>query len=328
MVLMAGPRYFGMEIEPASSAGSDAGDIALSKMRFWAKLTAYDGSTYYSWKEQQFVVDTGSGSPGFVDLPGGRFGSIPGDPDGGTVLSNPAREPNGVPLGTPTFARANMTYFDPAVGNVHLVTVGAAGSVVEFAKCLVTTPDAQGRYDARLQVANPDGTLNDTGASIWMREVNGSSPLVLNSIYMCELEGHSGGRPVYDLRDYPPLVEVKNSKVVANLANGVTLDFIDISLTAGTWIILASGGFGNRASSYWAQVVIGDAVVAPAQSSLATVFTAPSATFPTTGYSAVSVFNFPSPPGTGGAVFLNVNQQSGGTVSFSANLWAFRVSFT
>jgi hypothetical protein len=25
------------------------------------------GSTYYSWIEQQFVVDTGSGSPGFID---------------------------------------------------------------------------------------------------------------------------------------------------------------------------------------------------------------------------------------------------------------------
>src|SRR5947207_286754 len=61
---------------------------------------------YYSWVEQVF---TGSG---FIDLPGGRFG---------TLTHNPAEDPNGNAVETPSFVRLQRAYYDPAVDWVYLI---------------------------------------------------------------------------------------------------------------------------------------------------------------------------------------------------------------
>jgi len=122
----------------------------------------------------------------------------------------------------------------------------AAGT--EFAKCLVTTPDGSGHYDARLQVANADGTLADTGASIWLLEVNASSPLVLNSIYPCVQKGNASGRNVYDLRDYPaPALGTTNNTGSLSVTGGTSSTLASLTLAVGTW--LCQGAVSGLAQS-------------------------------------------------------------------------------
>jgi hypothetical protein len=117
----------------------------------------------------------------------------------------------------------------------------------------------------------------------------------------------------------PPLPEVTGSHT-GNVATGVALDFVTIGLSPGTWIVLASGSLSNAASSYWAQVLIGDATVSPTVFYLDTIYTAPSGTFGSSGFNIVGVFNFP----TGGTVHLSVNNQGTAAASCAASIWAFR----
>jgi hypothetical protein len=84
-------------------------------------------------------------------------------------------------------------------------SVSGAGSGVSFAKCLVATPTG-GLYDARLQKYNENGTLSDTGESVWLRECNLLTTLVADAIYLCGRTGRADGRWVYTLDDFDLIV--------------------------------------------------------------------------------------------------------------------------
>lgn len=89
---------------------------------------------------------------------------------------------------------------------VYEVTRVGSGSnvgVFEFAKNLGSVfPDANGRYQARLQVKNADGTLSDTGAAIWLREAQNMGRLHEDAIYPCSKTGFANTRDVYTVADF------------------------------------------------------------------------------------------------------------------------------
>lgn len=82
---------------------------------FWVQLTAYDGSKYYTWKEQQFNPSTG----GLVDLEGGRFGDN---------TTNPVFDPNNTVFTLPIFVRVALDNYDPTVDWRYGIVGSAGGS--------------------------------------------------------------------------------------------------------------------------------------------------------------------------------------------------------
>lgn len=90
-----------------------------------------------------------------------------------------------------------------------------------FAKCLSETPTL-GRYDAKLQEEQFDGTLTSTGIDVWLREANDKDRLISGEIYFCKKTNPSGtlvaGRHVYTCVDF--------NLTVRNQGGGTTFDKI------------------------------------------------------------------------------------------------------
>lgn len=165
----------------------------------WAKITDSTGENpiRYGWEEQTFQA-LAPGEPtsiGFVKADAGLIG---------TVDLNPIIEPNGKSLAIGDYVRVQPEYYDKDYDIVFsVVNNGAAsGSGLEYARALVADPDSTGRYNARLQTRQPDGTLANYGSMIWLREAQNMGKLVLNGIYQCSLTGFAGTRPVYTVADF------------------------------------------------------------------------------------------------------------------------------
>ena len=175
---------------------SRASALALNRPR-WAKIVDAAGErpVRYAWEEQTFqALAPGERTTiGFVLADAGITG---------TVLSNPVVEPNGRALAVGDYCLVQKEYFDPVYDWVFsvLTSVGAGG--VAFAKALTNTSSG-GRFDARKQDLNPDGTLADpvSGGSVWLRDGNNRTYLVQDQVYMCSLTGATLGRPVYTTVD-------------------------------------------------------------------------------------------------------------------------------
>lgn len=175
---------------------SRASALALNKPR-WAKITDAAGEkpVRYAWEEQTFqALAPGERTTiGFVRADAGIIG---------TVLSNPIVEPNGRALAVGDYCLVQKEYFDTVYDWVFvpLASTGAGG--IAFAKSL-TNVSSEGRFDARLQNQNPNGTLTDpvSGGSVWLRDGNNRTYLVPDQIYLCALTGATLGRPVYTTID-------------------------------------------------------------------------------------------------------------------------------
>ena len=87
-------------------------------------------------------------------------------------------------------------------------TTSTSTSTVRFSKCLDAdgVPNADGTYDGRIQDHNADGTLADTGASVWMREAQTKNRLFTDIIYPVQLTGNTNGRDVWTVCDFTLLV--------------------------------------------------------------------------------------------------------------------------
>ena len=164
----------------------------------WAKIVDAAGTrpVRYAWEEHTFQVlapgeDT---SIGFVRADAGIVG---------TVNLNPIIEPNRRALAIGDFCLVQQEYYDPTYDWIFSVlgSTGASGGI-SYAKALTNTSSG-GRFDARLQGVNPDGTLTDpiSGGSVWLRDGNNRTYLVQDQIYMCALTGSTLGRPVYTTID-------------------------------------------------------------------------------------------------------------------------------
>ena len=81
---------------------------------FWGKITAYDGSTYYSWTEQQLLP-----GPTSQDMAGGRAG---------TLTAGPAYEPNCNFLLNGSLVLITRVYYDPTLDWVYAAVAGAQQS--------------------------------------------------------------------------------------------------------------------------------------------------------------------------------------------------------
>lgn len=164
----------------------------------WAKITdaAGDNPVRYAWEEQtmQALAPGETVSIGFVKAASGITG---------TVNLHPVIEPNEKKLDIGDYVLIRAEYFDPVYDWVFVVQAsgGGLGLKLALAKCLNAEPTS-GRYDGRLQNTEPDGTLADTGASIWLRDGNNTPKLVQDDVYLCCLTGSTLGRPVYTLVDF------------------------------------------------------------------------------------------------------------------------------
>lgn len=92
---------------------------------------------------------------------------------------------------------------------------------VQHAYCINPTP-TDGRFDARLQVKQADGTYLNSGERIWLREAHNVSLLVEGGIYICIRTGYSNGRKVYQVADY--ILQLANADV-SQLVQFVYLQF-------------------------------------------------------------------------------------------------------
>ena len=158
----------------------------------------------YSWKEQR----ERPGFPGqWEDRPGGQSG---------TFDLQPAFDLNADQDATASDFSGQVVWAWPAeAGTFWWFEGDVAGTSLSFkivghAICLSAFPDSFGRYDARLLVENPDGTLTDlgpgVGVAIWLRDANNTPALFLNEIYKVKKTGFADGREVYTTQDYNLLV--------------------------------------------------------------------------------------------------------------------------
>lgn len=95
----------------------------------------------------------------------------------------------------------------------HISTSSTAN--VRFCKCLQTNgvPDGSGLYNGRLQNHAADGTLLDTGASVWMREAENKNRLFQDAIYPVQLTGYANGRDVWTVCDFALIVSNEDYSV-------------------------------------------------------------------------------------------------------------------
>ncbi len=93
--------------------------------RPWMKVTAYDsGTAQYAWTEQYY-----SGSA-FVDLPGGRVGTVNGLA-GATATILPAKEMNGQTVSSfPWYVRGEPAIESSTVGVYYQFTMGSGSSAI------------------------------------------------------------------------------------------------------------------------------------------------------------------------------------------------------
>lgn len=211
------------------------GPAQLNKPR-WAYINdkAGENPVRYGWSEQTLQkTDPADFSFGwtktidFVIADGGMRG---------TTDLNPVIEPNGKNLAVGDYVLVQAEYYDPDYDVVFSVVNNGAvtGSGMEFAKCLVTDPDAAGRYNSRLQTRQPDGQLADYGAMIWLREAQNMGRMVENGIYQCSLTGFAGARLVYTVADF--ILIVAN----ATLSQIVTYAHLMLFSPNRCWTILTA----------------------------------------------------------------------------------------
>ena len=77
------------------------------------------------------------------------------------------------------------------------VAVGGGGDETKFIKVLSETPDSGGLWSGRIQIENADGTLSDTGDSVWFRESNVLSRIEQDKIYLSNPTGVYESLTVY-----------------------------------------------------------------------------------------------------------------------------------
>jgi len=206
-------RYFGLPEVGGGLFTSDVNSVAGLRRPRWVKITDQEGDSpvRYSWEEQTFqpLAPGGSVSIGFNKADAGMVG---------TADLCPVIEPNqrALTVGEYVFVRAE--YYDPTYDWVFVPISGGGppgapgvSSPILFAKMLEVDglPDAAGLYDARLQDTAADGTLLDTGASVWMREAQPSGRLSPDGKYAVQRTGYDNGRDVYTVADF--ILVVSNS---------------------------------------------------------------------------------------------------------------------
>ena len=96
-----------------------------------------------------------------------------------------------------------------------------AGGVV-LVKLDVTTPDGNGRYDAKEQSYAGNGAWTD-GIDCWVVEGNSAGVLVLNERYLAKHVGFENGRPVYALCDFN--LSIKNQGLGTSFARTFSAEF-------------------------------------------------------------------------------------------------------
>lgn len=111
---------------------------------------------------------------------------------------------------------------------------GGAGS---WARPIVETPTADGRYDARLLTVAADGTLtfNLNNPQIWLRESDNALKLFTTDNYHCHQTGNTQGRDVYTTDDFNLSVKDEDS---ADFTRTMRLEFWD----APAWTVTRPEG--------------------------------------------------------------------------------------
>lgn len=84
---------------------------------------------------------------------------------------------------------------------------GTGGAnALRFIKCLAELPTG-GLYAGRYQNENDDGTLEDDGHAVRMREANLAPALINGEIYLCRKTGRADGYDVWTVADYNLTIE-------------------------------------------------------------------------------------------------------------------------
>ena len=76
-----------------------------------------------------------------------------------------------------------------------------------YIKCVNTTPDADGYFDATYMVKIAGGSIIDTGAAVYLREANSAPLLLLNEVYHAHVTGAWNGRSVFTTGDFNLICE-------------------------------------------------------------------------------------------------------------------------
>lgn len=204
-----------------------SGDLTPLNREFWAKLTAYDGSKYYSWTEQIPVAPTT-----FVALDG---------PRSGTASQNPAYEANGATLTIPSFVKVQRAYFDATKDWVYVIVgvVGSAGASSLTVEDISEGPDITGVTEITVDSTTGQQLSGGSGVAHLVNLPASDTQIGTVNLTLDQKLGH--GRKIVDQLGLPPIrypgtAPYVNLKAVPAGPTGVTYL---------TWRNYFPGGFEN-----------------------------------------------------------------------------------